>query len=60
MNWEEAKRHFDEVREQYLSLRRTPGVNVEFALCFTFDPLSDRYERGERTQDLYDAMMVIE
>ncbi len=60
MNWEEARRHFGAVRERYQDLEGTPGVNTTLALRVTFDPLSIRYNKGERSRDLYDAMMATE
>lgn len=60
INWEHAKRHFDMIRQQYLDLQGTPGVNVSLALRFTFEPLAVRYNRGERSRDLYDAMLSVE
>ena len=60
MDWDKAKDHFDAVRQQYQDLEGTPGVNTTFALRITFDPLSKRYNNGERTQELYDEMMDVE
>lgn len=60
MDWQKAKEHFDEVWTQYQELEGTPGVNTTLALRLTFDPLAKRYNCGERTQELYDAMMNVE
>ena len=60
MNWEEAKRHFDETYDNYLSLVGMPGVNVNFALRLVLDPLLARYNTGERTEELYNAMLGVE
>lgn len=60
MNWDHAKAHFDEVRQQYLDLEGVPGVNTTLALRLTFDPLAKRYNAGERTQALYDAMLGVQ
>ena len=59
MDWEKAKKHFDEVRQDYMDLEGCPGVNTTLALRLTFDPISKRYNRGERTKDLHDEMMAV-
>jgi hypothetical protein len=48
------------VREEYRRLRGTPGVNVDFALAHTFRPLAARYLSGERTDELYAALLAVE
>ncbi len=60
MDWDKAKQHFDDVRKRYQELEGTPGVNTTLALRLTFDPLSIRYNNGERSQDLYDEMIAVE
>ncbi len=60
LDWDKAKNHFDEYRKIYQDMEGTPGVNATFALRFTFDPLARRYNSGERTQELYEAMMDVE
>ncbi len=60
LDWDKAKEHFDEVRQQYVDLLGTPGVNTAFALRITFDPLLARYNDGERTEELYAAMLSVE
>lgn len=60
LDWKLAKYHFDGIRQVYLDLEGTPGVNTTLALHFTFTPLAMRYNCGERTQELYDAMMAVE
>lgn len=59
-DWGRAEDHFCKVRDQYLDLQGTPGVNVAFALQHIFEPLQVRYDRGERTRDLFDKMMAVE
>lgn len=58
--WEKAWKYFNAVMDQYKEMIGTPGVNTTLALAMTFDPLAQRYNKGERTQDLYDAMMSVE
>ena len=60
LDWDAAKKCFDAVRKQYQDMEGTPGVNTTMALRMVFDPLSVRYNNGERTQDLYDEMMSVE
>jgi len=59
MDFKKAKEHFDEVRKEYQELEGTVGVNTTLALRLTFDPVAKRYNSGERTQDLFDAMMSV-
>ena len=57
---EEARIHFDAVRESYQALEGTPGVNTTLALRAVFDPLASRYNNGERSKELYDQMFAVE
>lgn len=60
LDFDAAKAHFDSVRAIYQSMEGMPGANTTFALRGTFDPLSIRYNNGERSQELYDEMMGVE
>lgn len=60
LDWDAVKRHFDTVRKQYMDLQGLPGVNTTLALRLTFEPLAIRYNAGERTQELHDAMASVE
>lgn len=60
MDWDKAKAHFDEVRKMYQDLEGIPGVNSSIALIVVFQPLSMRYNAGERTEALYNEMMRVE
>ena len=59
MDWKFAKKHFDEVKQQYDDLVGVQGVNVTFALTMTFYPLLKRYNEGERTEELYKEMLAV-
>lgn len=59
-DWDKVKQRFDTIRKQYQDMEGTPGVNTTYALRIVFDPLAKRYNRGERTQGLYDEMMGVE
>lgn len=59
-DWKKAKERFDTVRSQYQELEGVPGVNTTFALRAVFDPISKRYDSGERTKALYDEMISVE
>jgi hypothetical protein len=59
LDWEKATAHFDKIRKEYQGLEGVPGVNTTAALRIVFDPLSMRYNRGERSRDLYDAMLNV-
>lgn len=60
MDWEKAKFHFDTVRQIYQDLEGRPGSNTSIALTVVFRPLALRYNRGERTEALYNEMMKVE
>lgn len=59
-DWREAVWHFETVRKQYEEFADTPGVNTTIALEHVFRPLAERYAAGERTEELFDAMMSVE
>ena len=59
-DWERAKEHFDKVRQRYMDLEGTPGINTTIALRTVFDPLAKRYNSGERTGELFTEMMNVE
>ncbi len=60
IDWDKAKEHFDEARQQYVDLLGQPRVNTALASLMIFDPLLTRYNDGERTEELYAAMMAVE
>jgi predicted Ser/Thr protein kinase len=60
LDWKTAKQHFDEVRRRYQDLEGMPGVNTSLALRFTFDPLSVRFNKGERSEELFNEMSSVE
>jgi hypothetical protein len=60
LNWEAAWQHFKDAREIYRSMAGTPGINTSFALECVFRPLAERYEKGERTKELYDELISVE
>lgn len=60
LEWEVAVEHFKNTRAIYQDLVGTPGVNTSFALEAVFRPIAERFERGERTVELYEAMMSVE
>lgn len=60
LDWEKAIKHFERTRQSYLDLQGMPGVNVNLALNFVFQPLMVRLHDGERTQELFDEIMELE
>ena len=58
--WERAIFHFLTVKAQYEDFKNMPGVNTGVALETVFAPLEARYLGGERTRELFDAMMAVE
>ncbi len=60
LDWDAAKKHFDSVFQQYKCFLGQTGTNTLPALNLTLMPLLRRYENGERTQELYEAMPAVE
>jgi hypothetical protein len=60
LDWNQAFIYFDNVRKQYQELAGTPGVNTSFALEMVFRPIAERYERGERTVELFAEMISVD
>lgn len=54
--WDEAIKILDRWIVEYASI----GFAGSFALNGVLVPLKQRYERGERTQELYDEIMAVE
>ncbi len=54
--WIEVKTHLDEVAQNYLDI----GAAGQFALSLTIFPLRARFAKGERTDELHDAIMALE
>lgn len=59
-DWQEAAAHFFATMRRYQDLMGAPTVVVGPALLVTFEPLARRYQSGERTRELYDAMLAVE
>lgn len=57
MNWEKAKAYFDEVYRKHVNRLDAGELEPHFALAYTLDPLLKRYEEGERSEPLYEAML---
>lgn len=54
MNWEEAEKYLYEMKQAYLDI----GMNGMFGLL-AINQLVERFERGERTEMLYEDIMNI-
>lgn len=59
LEWSKAKKHLDEMKDGYVSLLNTPGVNPCFGLGAIME-IESRYDGGERTELLFQAMMSVE
>lgn len=59
LDWDVAKKHLDEMKGQYAELMNVPGVDPSFALG-GITQTEMRFDKGERTRLLFDAMMEIE
>ncbi len=56
LDWKEAEKYLADIRQLYTSI----GVNGLPALTVIINPLLLRFEKGERTQKLYDLIMSLE
>jgi len=56
MNWDEAKKHLEVCEKAYTEI----GSAGYLALVHFIRPLRDRFNKGERTQELFDAIMSID
>ncbi len=56
LDWEKAEEHLKWVEEIYTGL----GSVGYFALVYVIRPLRDRFNKGERSEDLYKAIMSLE
>ena len=58
-DWDRAKRHLDEVKATYGELLNLPRVNPCFAIGVILE-IESRFDSGERTESLFEAMMSLE
>lgn len=56
LDWVKAKEYLDEVRQNYTSI----GSAGLLALQLTINPLLIKFEKGDRSKDLYDEIMSLE
>jgi hypothetical protein len=56
MNWEEAEEYLKVVESAYAE---TGSAGI-FAVIHVIRPVRDRFNKGERTQELYDEIMGIQ
>jgi hypothetical protein len=55
-DWKTAENHLQEIEKEYARI----GGSGLMALLVTIGPLRDRYDSGERTEDLYKKIMALE
>lgn len=60
MDWGRAENYLGQIETAYKELIGVEGVNPNYALVFVIRPLRLRFDNGERTQDLHDAIMELE
>lgn len=58
--WKKAKEYLVELEKTYLNLSIFKNVNTMFVCRMVIEPLLDRYDNGERTDDLYSEMLAVE
>lgn len=55
-SFEDALKHMDKIRDQYLTYVGKPGYNPYFHIVSHITPLMLRYQSGERSEELLIAM----
>jgi hypothetical protein len=55
MDWKKAENHLKQCESAYIGV----GKAGMFALRFIIAPIRDRFNQGERSQELYDEIMAI-
>jgi hypothetical protein len=55
LDWEKAEDYLKEVEQAYAET----GSAGAFAVSFVVRPVRDRFNKGERSQDLYDEIFAI-
>ena len=56
MDWEKAEKYLNDMIQAYTEI----GWAGMFGLTLTLKPLKARFDKGERTQELYDDIMDVE
>lgn len=56
MDWKSAEEHLGSIEKAYTEI----GSSGYAALNLFIRPLRDRFNKGERTQDLYNEIMKLE
>ena len=56
LNWKQAEEHLGECEKAFAEI----GSAGYMALNFVIRPLRDRFNKGERSQELYDEIMETE
>ena len=56
--WEIATQHLADVRAEIEAARHDSALGAENTLFVMIRPLEERYRKGERTPELYKAMMT--
>ncbi len=55
MDWDQAGKHIHKMKSEY----EKKGRGYLFYLVLTVSPLAERYDDGERTEELYKAIWSI-
>ena len=55
--WDAVKIRVDKLKDAYLILSQIPGMKTSINIII--NPLLERYENGERTQELYNEMIMV-
>ena len=60
MDWDAAEKYFQRKALKRLGGIGVEGVQAELVLIAVFFPLANRFNSGERTEDLYNKMMSVD
>jgi hypothetical protein len=56
MNWEEAEQYLKDIEQRYAEI----GSAGYLALIMVIRPLRDRFNKGERSEELFEEIMELD
>lgn len=58
--WGKARIYFDSIYNGYKARLGVPGICVDYTTEYVLKPLLKRFEDGERSEELFNAMQNVE
>ncbi len=59
LDWKRAEEHLKEVEAAISKIAKMPGVNIMF-YAGAFSSLKSRFDKGERTESLFNEIMELD